>query len=257
MDSLDLPYGYDAEETQREFFSEEEEEELVLTLVLAVVFIFMVLAALFESVALPFLVLISLPMALVGVFVAFWVTDSSFDSSARIGLILLFGIVVNNAILLASRFRTEASLILKSKLGVDPEKKFALFSSTRTQPGGIDLWSLPRDERAPLLRRAIGRATRIRLRSILLTSGTTIVGLAPLLVHFRETEDKDIWENLALASIGGLASSTILILVAIPPLYYLCVRCGWIWRGLWQRLFRRSSQNNTPAGQKTPDGVNP
>jgi hypothetical protein len=115
-----------------------------------------------------------------------------------------------------------------------------LFSTTRTQPGGIDLWTLPHAERAELLRRAIGRATRIRLRSILLTSGTTIVGLAPLLVHFHETEDKDIWENLALASIGGLASSTLLILIAIPPLYYVCVRCGWIWRGLWQRVFHRN-----------------
>ncbi|UCG50692.1 MAG: efflux RND transporter permease subunit [Candidatus Latescibacterota bacterium] len=243
MDSLDLPYGYDAEEAQREFFSEEEEEELTLTLVLAVTFIFMVLAALFESVALPFLVLISLPMALVGVFVIFWLTNSAFDSSARIGLILLFGIVVNNAILLASRFRTEATLVLKSKLGVDPTRKLALFTNTRTQPGGIDLWQLPRSERADLLRRAVGRATRIRLRSILLTSGTTIVGLAPLLVHFRETEDKDIWENLALASIGGLASSTVLILIAIPPLYYFCVRCGWLWRALWQWLFHRKPKS--------------
>ncbi|MEJ2722705.1 MAG: efflux RND transporter permease subunit [bacterium] len=175
-------------------------------------------------------------MALVGGFVAFWIMDSPFDSSARIGLILLFGIVVNNAILLVTRFRTEASLILKAKLGVDPAQQLALFPSTRTQPGGTDLWVLPGSERAVLLRRAVGRATRIRLRSILLTSGTTIVGLAPLLISFRQTEDKDIWENLALASIGGLASSTILILFAIPALYYTCVRCGWLWRALWARL---------------------
>jgi HAE1 family hydrophobic/amphiphilic exporter-1 len=234
--SLDLPYGYAAEESQREFFTQEEEEELTLTLVLAVAFIFMVMAALFESVTLPFLVLISVPMALFGVFVAFWVTDSSFDSSARIGLILLFGIVVNNAILLASRFRTESTLILKKRLGGDPEGRFALFPSTRVQPGGVDLFQLERAERPGLLRRAVARAVRIRLRSILLTSGTTIVGLLPLLIHFRETQDKDIWENLALASIGGLVSSTLLILFAIPAFYYVTVRfVGWPWRDLWAR----------------------
>ena len=58
--------------------------------------------------------------SLVGVVLIFWLTSSTFDSSARIGLILMFGIVVNNAILLISRFRTESSLILKIKQGGDP-----------------------------------------------------------------------------------------------------------------------------------------
>jgi hypothetical protein len=77
------------------------------------------------------------------------------------------------------------------------------------------------------------------LRSILLTTGTTIVGLAPLLVHFRETEEKDIWENLALASIGGLTSSTVLILLAMPAVYYFFVRyAGWRWRDAWREAKR-------------------
>lgn len=243
--SLDLPYGYDAEESRREFFTEEEEEELTTAIVLAVLFIFMVLAAVFESLTLPFLVLMSVPMALVGVFLAFWWTHSTFDSSARIGLILLFGIVVNNAILLVSRFRTESTLILKAKLGGDPGAETALFPGLRRDLGGSDLYRLPRDERAGLLRRGVARAIRIRLRSILLTSGTTIVGLAPLLVQFRDTEDKDIWENLALASIGGLASSTILILIVLPVLYYVCVRFDWIWRGLLDRV-RHGIRRRTP-----------
>jgi HAE1 family hydrophobic/amphiphilic exporter-1 len=237
---MDLPYGYEAEESRREFFSEEEEEELTLTLVLALTFIFMVLAALFESVTLPVLVLLAVPMSLVGVFLLFWWTSSTFDSSARIGLILLFGIVVNNAILLVSRFRTEATLVLKARLGGDPSGEAALFPAMRKQLGGSDLWKLPKDERVGLLRRAIGRATRIRLRSILLTSGTTMVGLAPLLIHFRQTEEKDIWENLALASIGGLASSTILVVFAIPPIYFMCVRFDWLWRKLWQKMRHRA-----------------
>jgi HAE1 family hydrophobic/amphiphilic exporter-1 len=238
---LDLPYGYDAEESRREYFTEEEESELLLTLLLAIAFIFMVLAALFESVTLPVLVLLSVPMSLLGVFLAFWWTSSTFDSSARIGLILLFGIVVNNAILLISRFRTEATLVLKARLGGDPSAEASFFPGLRKQLGGSDLWQLPKEERIGLLRRSIARATRIRLRSILLTSSTTIVGLAPLLIHFRETEDKDIWENLALASIGGLASSTILLLIALPPVYFAFVRLNWLWLRIWQRLRRRPS----------------
>jgi HAE1 family hydrophobic/amphiphilic exporter-1 len=238
MNSLDLPYGYDAEESRREFFTPEEDEELTTAIVLAIVFIFMVLAAVFESVTLPLLVLVSVPMALVGVFLAFWWTNSTFDSSARIGLILLFGIVVNNAILLLSRFRTESTLILKAKLGGDPGGEAALFRGLKKELGGSDLWKLPSAERAGLLHRAIARATHVRLRSILLTSGTTIVGLAPLLIHFRDTQDKDIWENLALASIGGLASSTLLILVAMPALYYMCIRTNWLWRRALQAVRR-------------------
>jgi Cu/Ag efflux pump CusA len=84
----------------------------------------------------------------------------------------------------------------------------------------------------------------VRLRSVLLTSGTTIVGLLPLLltiewdpisVHWIESENQDIWQNLALTSIGGLVSSTVLILLALPPLYYFSVQVGWALRqiGLW------------------------
>jgi multidrug efflux pump subunit AcrB len=249
LDSLDLPYGYNAEEARREFISDEEDEELTLAAWLAVSFIFILLAALFESVTLPFLVLFSLPMALAGVYAAFWITGDAYDSSARIGLVLLFGIVVNNAILLASRFRHESSLILKAKLGGDPEGDAGLFAGFSRRLGGTDLYVLDRKERAGLLRRAVARATRIRLRSILLTSGTTIVGLAPLLIPMpdalveifggRETEGKDIWENLALTSIGGLISSTVLLLLALPPAYYVSVRISWILRRVYEGVRNR------------------
>ena len=117
---IQLPYGYKAEEARQEFLTEEEEEEIGLALWLSVAFIFIVLAAMMESISLPLLILLSIPMALVGVFVIFWLTHSVFDSSARIGLVLLFGVAVNNAILLISRYRVEAKLILKSRLGSRP-----------------------------------------------------------------------------------------------------------------------------------------
>ncbi len=264
--SLDLPYGYSAEESEQEFFTAEESDELTLMAVLAAVFIFIVMAALFESLELPVIVMSSILMALIGVFIVFWLTRSEFDSSARIGLVLLFGIVVNNAILLVSRYRYEAGQILKVRLGEDPGAKAALFPGMRKQLGGSDLRRLPKSEAAELLRRAVARGTRIRLRSILLTSFTTIVGLAPLLVQignldglgfweatqevfrslfrFVKPEQQDIWYNLALSSIGGLLSSTVLLLLAMPPLYYLCVRIGWLLRSLWTFLRERL----TPAG---------
>jgi hypothetical protein len=146
---------------------------------------------------------------------------------------------VNNAILLVSRFRTESALIMKVKQGGDPSERAALFPGLRKQLGGSDLFKLDKAERSGLLRRAIARGTRIRLRSILLTSGTTIAGLAPLLIHLNETEDKDIWENLALASIGGLVASTILLIMVMPPIYFYCVRMGWTLKSLWLWLKRK------------------
>jgi hypothetical protein len=150
-----------------------------------------------------------------------------------------------------SRFRTEIALILRAKLGGDPERDGGLFVGSRRPLGGSDLLFLPSKERRSLLKRAIVHGTRVRLRSILLTSGTTIIGLLPLLVQIEriesvwfgielpitirwlDTSSQDIWQNLALTSIGGLISSTILILLVLPALYYASVRIGWALQALW------------------------
>jgi hypothetical protein len=151
-----------------------------------------------------------------------------------------------------------------------------LFPGQRKPLGGSHLWYVPAKERAYLLRRAVGRGTRVKLRSILLTSGTTIVGLVPLLfqiehvpfkpfwllgwelpftLRWLDSENQDIWQNLALTSIGGLVSSTVLILLVIPPLYYFGTRTGWAFRRLggwtasgWRRA--RNALRKTPAVQK-------
>jgi HAE1 family hydrophobic/amphiphilic exporter-1 len=225
---IQLPYGYTAEDMSGQQITEEEEEELNATLWLTVTFILMALAAMFESFFLPFLVVLALPMAMAGVAGVFWGTGSEFDSSAKIGLILMFGIVVNNAILLINRFRLQVRELVE-EAGYGPEQVPA-----KRRLGGFDLWRLPPTERQGLLRRAILDGTRIQMRSILLTSGTTIAGLLPLLYNDDPSQGKDIWENLALSSIGGLTSSTVLILSAIPALYWMFTRWGW---GL-RRLFR-------------------
>jgi len=234
---IELPYGYTAEDNSGQMMSEEEEDQLKSMLWITAMFIFMALAALFESFALPFLVLLSIPMALTGVVGIFWASDSTFDSSAKIGLVLLFGIVVNNAILLINRYRLQIRELLAEKrypTSLVPEKR---------RLGGVDLWRLSTIARQELLREAICVGTRIQMRSILLTSGTTIAGLIPLLIKITdETEGKDIWENLALSSIGGLASSTILILSAIPALYWATTRLGWAFARGWARVRRKAIQ---------------
>ena len=221
VEGIELPYGYTAEDMSGEQFTEEEEEELESTLWLTLVFIFMALAAMFESFVLPLLVLLAIPMALVGVAAIFWGTGSEFDSSAKIGLILMFGIVVNNAILLVNRFRLQVREAIEER-GYGPDDV-----PRKRRIGGFDLWRLPGRERQEILRNAIVAGTRIQMRSILLTSGTTIAGLLPLLYKHEAAQGKDIWENLALSSIGGLTSSTVLILSAIPALYWITTRWGW------------------------------
>ena len=239
---VELPYGYQAEDVSGARMTEEEEEEMKAILWLTVLFIFMVLAALFESLTLPFLVLLAVPMALVGVVALFWATDSSFDSSAKIGLVLLFGIVVNNAILLINRFR------LQVREQVAERDYATTLVPAKQRLGGIDLWRLPHPERQKLLWDAICQGMRIQLRSILLTSGTTVAGLLPLLIRITDTtEGKDIWENLALSSIGGLMSSTVLIISAIPALYWIFTRWGWALARLWYRIRRKPLPEALPA----------
>jgi hypothetical protein len=144
---------------------------------------------------------------------------------------------VNNAILLINRFRLQIREIVERQRYPEdlvPQKR---------RLGGVDLWRLQKIVRLELLKEAICTGTRIQLRSILLTSGTTIAGLLPLLIKITDTtEGKDIWENLALSSIGGLTSSTVFIISALPALYYITTRLGWtIMRG-WTKIKRQAVQ---------------
>ena len=96
--------------------------------------------------------------------------------------------------------------------------------------------------------------TKIQMRSILLTSGTTIAGLLPLLYKHDDTQGKDIWENLALSSIGGLTSSTVLILSAMPALYWITTRWGWGFArlGRWTKMRGRKVVEVAPTASTDP-----
>ena len=183
FDSLHLAPGFSASLEESWYVTEEEQKQINFAIAAALVIIFIILAALYESFITPFFVMLAVPLSLIGVFVAFVVAKEPFDPTAYIGVILLSGIVVNNAILL------------------------------------VDHINARRREGLGLLE-AVVRGTRDRVRPILMTTMTTVFGMLPMLLISAQQNKRQIWSSLALCTVGGLSSSTLLILVVIPVLYY-------------------------------------
>ncbi|MGH7570587.1 MAG: efflux RND transporter permease subunit [Gemmatimonadota bacterium] len=181
-----LPAGY-ALDPERSFWEYEEGEraELALVVALALLLVYLVTAALFESLKAPLVVLAAVPLALIGVFLLYFYLGETFTREAWIGVIMMSGIVVNNAILVVDRI-----------------------GALRR---GADGPALP-------LEAAAVRGTLDRVRPILMTTGTTVLGLLPL-VLFTEPGTESLWRALALATMGGLVASTLLVLLTIPALY--------------------------------------
>lgn len=189
--ALELPPGYSAEKSSNRFFlTREEELQIRMVAYTALIIIFLILASLYESLVQPFIVLLTVPAAWIGVFLIYYFTGKAFDPSARIGVVLLSGIVVNNAIILVDHIN------LRRRQGLE------LFEAIVT-----------------------GAAERVR--PILVTSITTIGGLLPLVVVQGSEQisgNQDMWTNLALSTIGGLTVATILTLSVTPILYLLAER---------------------------------
>jgi len=183
FESLHLAPGFSATLEEQWYVTEEEQKQINFAIAAALVIIFMILAALYESFVTPFFILLAVPLSLIGVFVAFVVAKAPFDPTAYIGVILLSGIVVNNAILL------------------------------------VDHIGLRRRQGLGLLE-AVVRGTKDRIRPIVMTTATTVFGMLPLLLIGAEANKRQIWSSLALCTVGGLTTSTLLILVVIPVLYY-------------------------------------
>jgi HAE1 family hydrophobic/amphiphilic exporter-1 len=184
-----LPAGYSFRTTQTGLITSQEARQINLVLLISLGLVFMVTAALFESIRQPLVVLLAVPMALIGTFLIFFFMKVVFTREAYIGVIMMGGIVVNNSILLVdhiNRVRAETTL--------------SVFD-------------------------AIIRGTLERVRPILMTSGATIFGLLPL-VLFTPTANARIWNALTYALIGGLISSTIFILATTPAFYLLFERIG-------------------------------
>ncbi|MFZ5482504.1 MAG: efflux RND transporter permease subunit [Myxococcota bacterium] len=177
-----LPAGVDVEIAGQNRELERSTASLQMALGLAIFLVYVIMASTFESVRDPFIILFSVPLALVGVAGGLWVTGTPVSVVVFIGLIVLAGVVVANAIVLV-----DAANQLRDK-GMGLEE-------------------------------AVREAARLRLRPILITAMNSVLGLVPLALGLGE--GAEIQRPLAVTIIFGLASSTFLTLVVVPVVYRL------------------------------------
>lgn len=170
-----LRYGGEYEEQKQ------AQADFIMSVIMAFILIYMVMAAQFERFIDPLIVMFAVPMAVVGVIPTMLLTGTTLNMQSIMGLIMLIGIVVNNAIVL------------------------------------VDYINLLRRERGLPVYDAVVEAGKLRLRPILMTTLTTILGLLPL--SFGWGAGGEIQASLARVVIGGLAASTLITLVLIPVIY--------------------------------------
>ena len=192
---LDLPPGFSLNiggdyEEQRQAF-----QELRWGLLLALLLVYIVMAALFEKFLDPLVIMFSVPFAAIGIILILLLTGTTLNVNSFIGIILLTGIVVNNAIVL------------------------------------VDYINLKIREDGLSIREAVVHGGRTRLRPILMTSLTTMLAMIPLAIGLGD--GGEVQAPLARVVIGGLATSTLITLVLIPVLYSLVKEKQAAWSGQW------------------------
>jgi HAE1 family hydrophobic/amphiphilic exporter-1 len=175
-----LAPGYTIRQAGEELKRQESMKNLGFALVLSLVLVYMVLASQFESLIHPFTIMLTIPLAGVGTVLLFFILGMPFNMMAYIGIIMLAGIAVNNAIILIDRINQLRSA------------------------------GMSRHD-------AILQAGYQRIRPILMTSLTTILGLLPMTIGFGQSVS--LRAPMALAVIGGLVTSTLLTLIVIPCFY--------------------------------------
>ena len=173
-DALSVYIGGSYEDQQ------ESTSALGLLLVMALILVYIVMAAEFESFKMPFIIMLAIPFAFTGVFLALLLTGTTLSVVALLGAIMLVGIVTKNGIVL------------------------------------IDYINLMR-ERGVRLYEAIALSCRSRLRPVLMTSLTTIFGMVPMALSFGE--GAETWRPMGIAVIGGMVFSTIVTMLIVPAVY--------------------------------------
>lgn len=188
MQNIALPSGY-TWSLDGSFQRQDEDEAIMLTnMILAIIMIYIVMAALFESLLLPTAVLISLVFSFTGVFWAFLITGNAMTVMGMIGMLILMGIVVNNGIVLVDRINQLA-------------------------------------ESGKSVHQAIIEGCLTRIRPILMTVLTTVLGLIPLAVgDVSIGGDGPPYSPMAIAIIGGLLFSTVTSLFLVPLGYLLLLK---------------------------------
>ena len=185
LDQTTMPTGIFARIAGQNQEMADSFQSLIFALSLAVFLVYLVMASQFESLLHPFIILFTIPLALIGAILALYITNTTISVVVFIGLILLAGIVVNNAIVL------------------------------------IDLINQLR-EKGMEKTEAIMEGGKSRLRPILMTTLTTTLGLLPLAIGFGD--GAELRAPMGITVIGGLLVSTLLTLVVIPVMYSLMDR---------------------------------
>lgn len=188
INRLPMPVGISATVSGQSEEMQDSFRSMQFALALAVFLVYLVMASQFESLIHPFVILFTIPLALVGAVLALFVTGTTINIVAFIGVIMLAGIVVNNAIVLVDLIN---QLRMQGKSQAD----------------------------------AIMEAGSARLRPILMTSLTTALGLLPMALGFGE--GAEVRTPMAITVIGGLLVSTVLTLLVIPVVYSLLDRKRW------------------------------
>jgi HAE1 family hydrophobic/amphiphilic exporter-1 len=188
LDRIPMPSGVNAAVSGQSEEMQESFTSMQFAFALAIFLVYLVMASQFESLIHPFVILFTIPLALVGAVLALFVTGTTINIVAFIGVIMLAGIVVNNAIVLVD-----------------------LINQLRAK--GMDRFD------------AIMEAGSARLRPILMTSFTTALGLLPMALGFGE--GSEVRTPMAITVIGGLLVSTLLTLLVIPVVYSLLDRKRW------------------------------
>jgi multidrug efflux pump subunit AcrB len=185
---LAMPEGYALIYGGEQEAIRENNQQLVVVTLLAVFLVFVVLALLYESLLNPLIILLTIPLSLIGVGVALFVTATPMSAPVLLGVILLAGIVVNNAILL-----------------VEYVEQFRQHPGTRMED-------------------AVVEAGAVRLRPIIMTTLTTMFGMLPLALGIGE--GSELMRPLAIAVVGGMSVSTFLTLFVVPAAYVAIHRVG-------------------------------
>ena len=161
--------------------------DMGLLLALIVMLVFVVMASQFESLKKPFIIMMAVPFAISGVILALWITNTTLDMIGALGVVMLVGIVVKNGIVL------------------------------------VDYINLMRD-RGYELNEAIALSGQSRLRPVLMTAATTILGMLPMALS--RSEGSEMWIPMGIVVIGGLLVSTVVTLLVVPVLYSIMSRHG-------------------------------
>jgi multidrug efflux pump subunit AcrB len=183
--SLRLPQGVRVEMRGEVRIMAESFQQMAFALILAVLLVYLIMAAQFQSWVDPLIMIVSAPLGLIGVAWVLWLTGSTLNVQSLMGVLMMVGISVSNSVLLVE------------------------FANEQRREG--------KDSRT-----AIALAAGVRLRPILMTSVATLFGLLPMAIHQRPGDEMNL--PLARAVIGGLASSTLLTLFVVPVLYTLLHR---------------------------------